>query len=223
MARSARRAWSRSPLVASACLLTLSAGLSGCITKNPQVKLSGSPGDGVTLQVGDVRLLNMVLVTAGAGGRASLSTAIANRGTQPDRLTSLSVDGQSGAAARITGPAVVPAGGSLVVGAPGGPTAVSLTGVTAPAGGLVGLTFTFERAGSQSVQVPVYDASGYYSSYAPSAPVASPAAPSGNSGTPAATAPGGTRAATPVPTTSPGPATTSPAQGAGSTPTPGAS
>ncbi|MGE9808643.1 MULTISPECIES: hypothetical protein [unclassified Janibacter] len=151
--------------------LALALTLSGCGVLSPvQTDVVYDAGDGVSLDLGDVALRNLVLVTpdgpypvlnatktANPKVDATVSGAAANTG---DKDVDLTFTTESGAEASAT----LPAGKTIQLSADG--ELVTLTGVSGSIGDTV--TVTVDAGGSASgVKVPLLPATGYYEDYAP--------------------------------------------------------
>ena len=131
--------------------LALSAALTGCSATNViQTDRTYSPAEGVAVDLGDVRLVNLLAVTTASGEPGALSGAVTNDGTVPAQVT-LTAGGDS---ATLD----VPAQGTVYFGT-GGDTGerVELSSVDAAPGAMLDLTVATDTAGGASVQVPVVD------------------------------------------------------------------
>lgn len=180
--------------------LTLGPVLAACGSTgfNADATKDYSPADGTLGTVGDLRVLNsLVVAPPEAGGTPVISMSVANRGSSPDQLQQVTVNG--GAPATVLGPTEVPAGGSITVGGPDSESQVLLEGTTVTPGGAAQVTLRFADAGSLTIDTVVVSPTGIYAGYvAPplqgDMPTVSPSVP-----------------ATPAPTTNPEPGTTPPA------------
>lgn len=121
-----------------------------------------APSDGVQADSGDIRVLNALVVTDDSGTAGTLSAAVVNRGTRPDRLTGVSSPDGS-----VAVPATDLRGGSAVTLGSGTGVPATLTGLTSRAGQTVTLTFTFERAAPVTLRTLVLPATGPYAGLAP--------------------------------------------------------
>ena len=145
--------------------------LAGCSATNPittAVDYEASDGAGTTL--GDVRVLNMLVVTEDLGAPGVLSGALAN-GSGEDEDVTLAVG--DAAPVRVT----VPAQGTVLIGAAQAPqryTAVDvpLAEVDARPGGMTTLTIATGSNGTVDLQIPVLD--GALPEYAALLPGATP-------------------------------------------------
>ncbi|RJK97739.1 hypothetical protein [Vallicoccus soli] len=135
--------------------------LAACGT-NPEtsaVTRNYAPADGVQAILGDLRVLNALVVEpAEEGGTAILSMTI-TAGDQGDTLQDVTV---SDATARIEGETEVAAGSSVRYGAPSSTDQILLEDFQGPVGGNVELTLLFEEAGSVVLNPPVVAPTGYY-------------------------------------------------------------
>jgi len=144
------------PLAAAAAAL----GLSGCQTTNPiQTDEPYTPADGISVDLSQVQIRNLVIVGESKGGAGTLSGSVVNSGSQSATVT---FAGEGGASAQVQ----VPAYGqeSLSSSSP-----VTLSTVNAGPGGVATLQVTTQGAGTNIVQVPVLPADGYYKTLAPTA------------------------------------------------------
>jgi hypothetical protein len=143
----------RRSLVAAAVVV----GLAGCSATNPiQTDRPYSASDGVRVELGDVRLDNLLAVTTKQGAPGALSGAVTNDGGT-DATVTLTV---GDAATSLD----VPAHGAVLFGTGTGSgsgtgtgEAVPLASVDAAPGALLAVSVTAGAAGTTSVQVPVLD------------------------------------------------------------------
>ncbi|WP_371480847.1 DUF461 domain-containing protein [Kitasatospora sp. NBC_00315] len=177
MSRSLRRG----SLAAVAALAIAS--LSACATGNNAETLEVKP-DNASVSLGDTLTLNNIVVVTGdesSGqhtGPANVTVNISNTGSAPATLKSITV---AGGAATFTDPAgaslgqvVIPAGGALLIGAEGAPSA-HVASATLQVGGFAPTAFGFTEAGTVETQAAVYPNLGYYKGYGPQ-PAAAPTA-----------------------------------------------
>ncbi|MFI9078646.1 DUF461 domain-containing protein [Streptomyces sioyaensis] len=170
MSRSLRRG------VLAATVLSLSiATLSACGAGNDAQTLQVKPDNAAT-SVGDIKIQNASVVTqpdVNAKGPAVISATVFNIGTKDQKLTAISVDG-TGQSAKLSptagsGPVVVPAGGSIVIGGKGDASAVLASGREAVQdGNAQPLTFTLSSAGQVKINAYVVPAKSYFAGYGPS-------------------------------------------------------
>jgi hypothetical protein len=133
------------------------------------VNTQGPTGNGTDFLVGpDIKVQDATLVTGpeGQSGVASLVMTIINEGEMPDALVKVSTEPATTSSQRI--PLAVKSGASVQVGGPAAEQIV-LTGVSVTPGSYATVTFSFERAGSETRSVAVVPAVGYYEGYGPAA------------------------------------------------------
>ena len=153
---SARVARRLVPLAAAAAAL----GLSGCQVTNPiQTDEPYTPGDGVSVDLSQVQIRNLVVVSERKGGPGTLSGSVVNQGNQSVTVT---FAGEGGASADVRVPAYGVEGISSS-------SPVTLSTVNADPGGVTTLQVTTQGAGTNIVQVPVLPAEGYFATLAPTA------------------------------------------------------
>ncbi len=116
--------------------------------------------DGANVTIGDLVVLNAALSQTGSGGYAVGATAplqftVTNQGHSADTLTSISTPVAGSVA--ISGTAVLPAQSLVKFSSDGGAVSATLTGLTkaVPYGSSIPITFTFQQAGSATVNVPI--------------------------------------------------------------------
>ncbi|MFI5525903.1 DUF461 domain-containing protein [Streptomyces platensis] len=171
MSRSLRRG------VLAATVLSLSiATLSACGAGNDAQTLAVKPDNAAT-SVGDIKIQNANVITqpeVDAKGPAVVSATVFNSGTKDQKLTAVSVDG-TGQTAKLapadhgSGPITVPAGGSVVIGGEGNPSAVLASGREAVQdGNAQPLTFKFSSTGQVRINAYVVPAKNYFEGYGPS-------------------------------------------------------
>lgn len=133
--------------------LALPVALTGCSATNViQTDRTYSAAEGIAVDLGDVRLVNLLAVTTAAGEPGALSGAVTNDGTGPAQVTLTAGDDSA--------TLDVPAQGTVYFGT-GGDTGerVELTAVDAAPGAMLDLTVATDTAGRASVRVPVVDGS----------------------------------------------------------------
>lgn len=124
-----------------------------------------APADGVYADSGDIRALNVLVVAAEGSSTGVLVMTVANRGRRADRLTGIETDAGS---VVLSGPAELPAGGSLQFGSDTDPTA-TVTGLGAEPGEAIEVTLRFSRAEPVTLRTVVMPATGDYEDITPSA------------------------------------------------------
>jgi hypothetical protein len=198
----------RAPVLAAVALSGILA-LSGCQVMSPiQTDVPYQPADGVAVDLGDVQVRDLVVVSAAKGDAGILSGMVINNGTETVTVTfAVRATDANGAATDTTGisaQADIPAGTAIRLSGVDGTTPVTLTSIATAPGGILGITVSTPAGGAPEVSVPVLLPTGYYAAITP--------APAPTTTTP-----------TPAPTTSPAPApapTTTPTPGPTTTPTP---
>ena len=187
MSRSLRRGAVAALIIATAPILSACSAGSGAATL--QVK-----PDAAATSIGKTLKLNGISLIAATDGTsvANVTANIANANNLPETLQSVSVDGTPTA---LSGPAVIPAGGSLMLGGPGQVTARAAS-ISERPGQNATVTFTFAGAGSVTVQALVNAGTGEYASYAPTAAPVLSATPSATASSTAKASDKGTDKAT---------------------------
>ncbi|MDH6135363.1 copper(I)-binding protein [Kitasatospora sp. MAA4] len=184
MSRSLRRGGSAA-LVLALAAISLSACADGPSPDTAKVK----PDTPATSIGNDLKLNNIVVVTgamqaSGQPGPANVTVNISNTGSAPETLQSLTVANGTATFADAKGATipgiVIPAGGAVLVGGDGQPTA-QLSSVTLNVGGFAPADFAFDKAGKVDVQAQVNSAAGAYASFGPASPSASASASAGAS------------------------------------------
>ncbi|MGY5129181.1 DUF461 domain-containing protein [Streptomyces nigrescens] len=171
MSRSLRRG------VLAATVLSLSiATLSACGAGNDAQTLQVRPDNAAT-SVGDIKIQNATVITqpeVDAKGPAVVSATLFNGGAKDQKLTAISVDG-TGQTAKLSsggrgaGAITVPAGGSVVIGGKGNPSAVLASGREAVQdGNAQPLTFKLSSTGQVKINAFVVPAKDYFEGYGPS-------------------------------------------------------
>ncbi|MFE6223680.1 DUF461 domain-containing protein [Streptomyces sp. NPDC057854] len=170
MSRSLRRG----ALAATAIVFSIAA-LSACGAGNDAQTLQIRP-DNAAVTVDDVKIQNAVVITqptAGAKGPAVVAATVFNNGRAPQTLESISLPGSNAPvalkSAKGSGPVVVPAGGSVVIGGTGNATATIENGHEAAKNGdAQKVTFTFSKTGDVSLEAFVVPSTSYYKDFGPS-------------------------------------------------------
>ncbi len=120
-----------------------------------------APSDGILANSGDLRILNILVVSTGANG--VVSGSIVNRGTSKDALTDLtSPDGT----VDLTGSGKIPPKGATRLGADTA-TSATISGLTRLPGETITLKLTFQRADPVTIRTVIVPASGDYASITP--------------------------------------------------------
>ncbi|CAM5581378.1 DUF461 domain-containing protein [Streptomyces tanashiensis] len=184
MSRSLRRG----ALAATAIVFSVAA-LSACGAGNDAQTLEIRP-DNAAVTVDDVKIQNALVITQplpGTRGPAAVSATVFNNGSLPQTIDSISVPGMSAAvtlkAAEGTGPVVVPAHGSVVIGGEGNASALIENGAQALRDGdAQQVVFKLSKTGDVGLSAFVVPSKSYFKDFGPSLVPAPPEA------TPSATA-----------------------------------
>lgn len=172
--------------------LALAVGLAGCQLTSPlTTQLAYDPADGVSVQLGEVTVRDLLVVAGAKGGPGTLSGFVVNSGDEDVTVSIGAAD-----AAPVT--AQVEANSALKLTGGDGPQTPPLPSVAADPGGIVELNVGTPTAGTETVAVPVLPPRGYYATVT-SAPTSTPAAPASPAESPSPT---GSATPTPTPTTS---------------------
>ncbi|MGI5398119.1 DUF461 domain-containing protein [Streptomyces sp. CA-135486] len=200
MSRSLRRG----ALAAVAIVFSI-ASLSACAAGNDAQTLEVKP-DNAAVTVDEIKIQNALVITqpkADAEGPAVVSATVFNAGSTNQTIESITVAGAGEVkltAAGGSGPVVVPAQGSIILGGKGNAAAVIDSGreLSKNAGGVQEVAFRLSETGDVKVQALVEPATSYFEGYGPSSlpkPPAEPStkpsgSPSGTPGTPSQSATG---------------------------------
>lgn len=134
----------------SAAALATAALLAGCSATNPiTTSFDYDPSDGVSQRLGDVRVGNLLVLTAEEGGPGTFVGFVANGGGQPASVV-IAVGGEQ------SDEIEVPAGQTVLIG-PEGDQTVEVGAVPAAPGSKIEVTVTTDVSGAATVQVPVLD------------------------------------------------------------------
>ncbi|MER7702982.1 DUF461 domain-containing protein [Kitasatospora sp. NPDC097605] len=188
------------------------ASLSSCAAGNTPATLQIKPDNAAATLGTDVRLNNIVVVTGDESsgehtGPANVTVNISNSGPEALELQSITVAGSAPAAftddkgAPLTSISI-PAGGAVLLGGPGNPTA-KVASVTVNVGGYVATSFTFKNHDKVETEAQVSPNKDLYKGFGPTAPAAVPS----KAATPATTPTAGTTAPVAGATTPAAPAT----------------
>ncbi|MEU9855791.1 DUF461 domain-containing protein [Streptomyces sp. NPDC047974] len=170
MSRSLRRG----ALAATAIVFSIAA-LSACGAGNDAQTLGVRP-DNAAVTVDDVKIQNAIVITQptpGVKGPAVVSATVFNNGRAPQTLQSISLPGSNAAvvlkSAKGSGPVVVPAGGSVVIGGEGNATATIADGSEAARNGdAQKVVFTLSETGDVSLEAFVVPSTSYFKDFGPS-------------------------------------------------------
>ncbi len=168
---------SAAPLVATTFAAALA--LSGCQAFSPlQTQIGYEPADGVAVDLGDIQIRDLLIISKAKGEVGTLSGMVVNNGTKPVTITFA-----TGAAASAAGSGSTPgASGSSRAEVPGGTqtrlsgvdgtAAVTLPAIDAAPGDIIRVTVSTARSGASEVSVPVLGPEGYYATITPPPPTA---------------------------------------------------
>jgi hypothetical protein len=153
-------------LIAPAAVAAAVLALTGCQLTSPiQTDVPYVAGDGVSVDLDDVHIRNLVVVAEQEGGPGTVSGAVVNRSAQSATIT---FAGETGSAT-----AQVPAHGQVQISEA---TRVTLPSVAAAPGGVVTLQVGSTSSAANIVKVPVLLPDGYYADLKPAAaPTTAPA------------------------------------------------
>ena len=136
--------------------------LSGCQTSPIQTDVPYQPADGVAVDLGDVQIRNLLVITASRGGIGTLSGLVVNKSKEAVTVTFTASPGVDGVAR-----AFIPAGGQTRLSGVQGATPVTLPSIAAAPGDLLKVVVSTPAAGAPEVSVPVLLPTGYYASLTP--------------------------------------------------------
>lgn len=149
------------PVLVAAALVAV-VGLSGCQVMSPiQTNVPYQPGDGVAVDLGEVQIRNLVVVSSAKGEVGTLSGMVVNQGDS--RVTITFATGADG----ISASAVAPADSQTRLSGVQGGGAVSLSAIAAAPGGIVKIMISTPASGGSEVSVPVLPPDGYYATITP--------------------------------------------------------
>jgi len=137
--------------------------LSGCQVMSPiQTNVPYQSADGVAVDLGDVQIRGLVVVTDAKGSPGTLSGLAINTSANPVTVTFV-----TGPSAEASTRAVIPAGTPTRLSGVQGETPVTIQSLPAAPGDMVKVIISTPDAGAPSVLVPVLPPTGYYSSITP--------------------------------------------------------
>lgn len=152
-----------------AATLAAAVALSGCQVMSPiQTNVAYQPADGVAVDLGDVQIRDLIVVSAAKGEVGTLSGMVVNSGTQAVTITFAA--GASGGPASAV---VLPGSQARLSGVEGTPP-VTLASIDAAPGGIVKVTVSTPADGASEVAVPVLPPEGIYATITPPAPTTAP-------------------------------------------------
>jgi hypothetical protein len=136
--------------------------LSGCQVMSPiQTNVSYQPGDGVAVDLGEVQIRDLVVVSRAKGEVGTLSGMVVNQGAT--RVTITFATGADGAPTS----AVAPADSQTRLSGVEGTTPVTLPAIAVAPGGILRVTVSTPASGASEVSVPVLLPDGYYATITP--------------------------------------------------------
>jgi hypothetical protein len=136
--------------------------LSGCQVMSPiQTTVTYQPANGVAVDLGDVQIRDLVVVSRAKGEVGTLSGMVVNNGTEP--VTISFAEGASGGSVMAQAPADKQ---TRLSGVPG-TAPVTLPSIDAAPGGIVKLTVSTPAGGASEVSVPVLLPDGIYANITP--------------------------------------------------------
>lgn len=155
---------SRKVLLASAGLVAAGAvALSGCQTQSPiQTQFAYQPADGVAVDLGNIQVRDLVVVSSAQDQPGVLSGVVVNKGAQPVRVTFATANGGQASVEAAPGKGTRLEDSTTV-----DPATLPKVG-TAP-GGLLQIEVSTPEGGAQQVKVPVLLPQGYYETVTPAA------------------------------------------------------
>lgn len=159
------------PLVAAATIVAGMLALSGCQAFSPiQTDVAYQPADGVAVDLGDVQIRDLLIVSAAKGEIGTLSGLVINKGNAPVTVTFTTGPGVGGLAK-----AFAPAGGQTRLSGVEGAKPVTLPRIPAAPGDVIKVVVSTPDAGAPAVSVPVLPPTGYYATITPPpVPIATP-------------------------------------------------
>ncbi|MGP3999103.1 DUF461 domain-containing protein [Streptomyces sp. 8N706] len=132
--------------------------------------------DNAATAVGTLKIQNAVVITQpdGAEGPVAVSARIFNNGGKEETLEAVTVEGAPAPAkvspAKGSGPVTIPAGGSILLGGKGNPTAVlARSGESLRDGDAQRVVFAFDETGEVPLTAFVVPAQDYFKDYGPTA------------------------------------------------------
>jgi len=164
-----RRLSLRLPVRAAVVAAGLATGLvvAGCSATNPiQTEDQYDASDGVSITLGDVRAINLLVVTTAEGEPGVLHGALTNKGDDDASVTlTFQASGDDATAAPGTDPTTVavPAGATVLLSGADGTqdgdrtVAVDISSTPAAPGDITTIAIASDLAGSEQLQVPVLD------------------------------------------------------------------
>ena len=149
-------------MLAAATLAGAVLALSGCQTSPIQTDVPYQPADGVAVDLGDVQIRNLLIITASRGEVGTLSGLVVNKSKEAVTVTFTAGPGVDGLARTS-----IPAGGQTRLSGVEGATPVTLPRIAAAPGDIIKVIVSTPAAGAPEVSVPVLLPTGYYASLTP--------------------------------------------------------
>lgn len=145
---------------AGALALTAVIATAGCSFTSPfQTDKPMSLGDGVMLDLGNLEVRNLAIVTGKAGDDATLTGTVGNTGSEDATLQVLTTDGAAPLEAKV------PANTVVTLSTDG--EKLTVPGLDAAPGSMTEVAVGATGADLTPVSIPVLDPAGYYEDYAP--------------------------------------------------------
>ncbi|CCH78252.1 conserved exported hypothetical protein [Nostocoides japonicum T1-X7] len=152
----------------AALVMSAGVGLSGCAAMSPvQTQESYQPADGVALNLGSIRIDNLLVVAPTKGGPGTVSASVVNDTGQPVAIEF--ADKTSGATAQFA----APPGVATPVSADS--NLVQLASVSAGPGSNITMTVTTATTGTAQVTVPVLATQSFFQTLLPTQAPTTPA------------------------------------------------
>lgn len=156
----------------AALVLAGAVSLSGCAAFSPvQTEVIGDVADGVPVDLGAVRIDNLLVVAPAKGGPGTISASVVNSSGQEVAIAF--TDQASGSSARFA----VPAFTTRQISSQS--DKVELASVSAPPGAVITMDVTSPISGTSIVTVPVLSEQSYYQTLLPTPAASTPSATAG--------------------------------------------
>ena len=136
--------------------------LSGCQSFSPvQTIAPYQSADGVAVDLGDVQIRDLLVVSSAKGSPGVLSGMVLNNGAEPVTVTFTAGAGGGSAQTQI------PAGDQTRLSGVEGATSVTLPAISVAPGAVIKVTVSTPAGGAPEVSVPVLLPEGYYATITP--------------------------------------------------------
>ena len=132
-----------------------------------QTNGSYQPADGVAVDLGDVQIRDLVVVSSAKGEVGTLSGMVVNNGTGPVTITFAAGAPSAAGATGDSVSAVAPAGAQTRLSGVAGTQPITLPSIPAAPGDIVKVTVSTPADGGSEVSVPVLLPDGYYATITP--------------------------------------------------------